>query len=349
MVCCCSAGVTLRSETRRKDSKDGGPHSAKNSANRVNVWSWASASDLRCDRTVVLLGRTGAGKSTCANVLADETDLFKASCGSTSKTYEMQREIVSVDWSNKTYKVKIVDTIGIGNTRLSENEVLHRLALICHECCDGINAVLFLVKNFFEDKEADAWDIIKQVLFGEEIVDYTAIVKTAFEEFENSEATEADRRELEEEDEAAKRILPGIKHFIYVDNPLLVYGPMSLAARASSRKKLLTHIIEKCENVFQPPTLREAQQRFSVHAQKLEEVKEKEKKLEELKRQKAEAKAEMEKNMRMAVERIAAEKAATRKGAAEEFVGSVVGATGRLIDRRASTRVVDTVKGCSVM
>ena len=348
----------------------------------------------RCDRTVVLLGRAGAGKSTCANVLADETDLFKTSGGSRSETKKMQREIVSVNWSNKTYKVKIVDTIDIGDTELPQNEVLRRLALTCHECCDGINAVLFLVRNRFEDKEADAWDVFTQVLFGKEIVDYTAIVKTDFEEFENSEATEADRRELEEEDEAAKRILPGIKHFIYVDNPSPRYGSMSLAARASSRKKLLKHIIEKCENVFQPPMLREVQQRISVHAQKLEEAKERQEKLEaeikqckdviarqqiekaseESKRQKAEAKAEMEKTMRMivedearapteriaaaeiaAVKRVAATrkgaeavKAATKKGVADEFLGSVAGATGRLVDR-ADSAVVDTVKDCSVM
>ncbi|XP_062522767.1 uncharacterized protein LOC134197453 [Corticium candelabrum] len=310
--------------------------------------STSCSTDERCDRTVVLLGRTGAGKSTCANVLADETDLFKTSGGSTSETKEMQREIVSVDWPNKTYKVKIVDTIGIGDTELSQHEVLHRLALTCHECTDGINAVFFLVKNRFEDKEADAWDMFTQVLFGKEIVDYTAIVKTDFAEFENSEATEADRRKLEEEDKATKRILSGIKHFIYVDNPTLKYGSVSLAARASSRKKLLEHIIEKCENVFQPPLLREVHQRISVYVQQLEEAKEKEEKLEaeikqckdvitrqqlekeseEIKRQKAEAKAEIEKRMRLAVEdqvraaeRIAAaerEKAATERIAAAE-------------------------------
>ena len=231
--------------------------SSKISRSSFPSCSASFSTDERCDRTVVLLGRTGAGKSTCANVLADKTDLFKTSGRPISKTKEMQREIVSVNWSNKTYKVKIVDTIGIGDTKLPQNEVLHRLALTCHEYCDGINAVLFLVKNRFEDKEADAWDMITQVLIGKEIVDYTAIVKTAFEEFDNSEATEADRRELEE-GEAAKKILPGVKHFIYVDNPSLKYGSMeALTARASSRKKLLKHIIEDCQNVFQPPMLRE--------------------------------------------------------------------------------------------
>ncbi|XP_062522728.1 uncharacterized protein LOC134197421 isoform X2 [Corticium candelabrum] len=372
--CCYSAGVTFRSETRRKDSKDGGPHSAKNSAN----WSLASASGLqsiRCDRTVLLIGRTGAGKSTCANVLAgdDPGIKFKTSDGPISETKKVQSEIATVYWFGKTYKVKIVDTIGIGNTRLDENEVFLRLAHAFHKCKDGINAVYFVVKDRFTKEEADAWEVMCNVLLGKNIFNYTAIVRTHFRDFSDSKATFDDfRRLIREGGEAAKRILPGIQHFIYVNNPDPLDTEKATALRAASRKELLGHLIDNCFDVFRPPILCKIQQRISAQAQASEESTEElielqrlndklkkcedyvrraklEKEIEVEKRKKAEAEAKTMKEMTTI-----GKEQATELGIAEEYLGTVPGATGRVIDRLASRSVAEGVveiakEKCSVM
>ena len=81
-------------------------------------------SDLEVDRTVVLIGRTGSGKSTCANTLAgygedkDKDKMFGESCSSISETKELESRTVVVSWRGKEYTLKIVDTIGIGDTNL---------------------------------------------------------------------------------------------------------------------------------------------------------------------------------------------------------------------------------------
>ena len=68
----------------------------------------------------------------------------------------------------------------IGDTKLSSDEVLHRLAVSCPE---GImNAVLFdklsRTGGRITKEEADAWDVRWQVLFGSEVLELTARVRT---------------------------------------------------------------------------------------------------------------------------------------------------------------------------
>ena len=132
------------------------------------------------NRTVVFIRRTGSGKSTCANTLAGEFGLLKESGGSVSQTKKVDAKEVTLTWKTGQYNLKIVDTIGIGDTDLSADEVLKRLAEACYECRKGINAVYFVTGGRFTDEEADAWDILWQVLFGPEILRYTSIVRTHF-------------------------------------------------------------------------------------------------------------------------------------------------------------------------
>ena len=283
-------------------------------------------------------------KSTCANVLADAADLFKTSDRSISQTKDLQSEIIEVNWSSRVYKVKIVDTIGFGDSGLPPNEVLRRIGMACHKCHDGINAVYFVVKDRFTTAEADAWEMMSQVLFGQEIVRYTTIVRTNFEDFEHSEATIADIRALKKEGgEAATKILPGIQHFMHVNNSSLRYGDIARAERASSRTKLLTHLIDNCEVPFLPPLLREVQQSISQYAQEVEEgnktqqqlrdelekckdelrSKDIGKELEAIKRKQTEANTAIEKKMEVIMQRGLGERAL---GAIGRFVDVTVGA-----------------------
>ena len=82
-------------------------------------------------RTIILIGSTGNGKSTIANVISD-TNSFKESEEGVSETRSIDIKSFKIESENIEYR--IIDTIGIGDTRFSEREVLIRIA----EAADAI-------------------------------------------------------------------------------------------------------------------------------------------------------------------------------------------------------------------
>lgn len=76
-------------------------------------------------RNIILIGRTGNGKSTIANVLINETDregnfkdfkeFFKESERSVSETRKTDMKKLEEDG----LKYRIIDTVGIGDTSLT--------------------------------------------------------------------------------------------------------------------------------------------------------------------------------------------------------------------------------------
>src|ERR1051325_9173784 len=71
---------------------------------------------------ILLLGRTGTGKSTLANVIGNTSE-FGESSGSISKTKEFQ----SYDFKQGGTKYRVVDTVGIADTKLTTQKVLYQL------------------------------------------------------------------------------------------------------------------------------------------------------------------------------------------------------------------------------
>lgn len=311
-------------------------------------------------RTVVLIGRTGSGKSACANTLANQDDAFKESEGSISETKFVTAKKFVVDMFGKQYELVIVDTIGLGDTKLSPDEVLQRLAAACNECCDGINAVFFVTGGRITEEEVRAWEIMWQVLFGTEVLDYTAMVRTKFVNFRDPIKIKEDRLKLEKENgAAAKRMLPYINTFLYVDNPPLEYGELSKGSREDSRDVLLNYLILTREDVFKPPVMRDVKQRISknanIHKQAISKTElweaqlqlasqvEKlqiEKELRTIAEEKEKAARAMAQEMEAIIDRKAKEKGVTER---------VMAAVGGAVDTVGSY-VVETAKNqCSVM
>lgn len=253
--------------------------------------------------TAVFFGRTGSGKSTLANTVAGK-ELFKASEASTSVTKIVDVQTVPLEWNKIKYNLKLVDTIGIGDTSQNSDEVMRRLAYACHECRDGINAIYFVTGGRFTQEEADAFDIMWQVLFGPEVCKYTTIVRTNFLNFKDPTAVDDDMAKLMSEGIPSQRIFDVLKNVpIYVDNPPLAYGEISGKNREESRKRICNHLAIHANDVFKPPLLKEVQQQISDRINEEREMAEKAKVLEE-KLNTSEASAEELQRTRRELERV---------------------------------------------
>jgi len=99
-------------------------------------------------RTVLMIGHTGNGKSTLANVIT-KTNRFKEGEFSISETKNFQKEIVTVDGIEYT----VVDTVGIGDTGLPVKEVLLRIAEACRSVRNGFHQLLFVTAGKFTEEE----------------------------------------------------------------------------------------------------------------------------------------------------------------------------------------------------
>src|SRR6185437_5394802 len=123
-------------------------------------------------RNILLIGRTGNGKTTLANVLFNKNgqfeEVFKESAGSISETRELQIELMKVDLDNEgreQVEYQIIDTIGVGDTRLTPQGVLYKLAKIARSIDNGLNQVLFVVGDRFTKEEAEAYRLLRQIIF----------------------------------------------------------------------------------------------------------------------------------------------------------------------------------------
>ncbi|CAG8607655.1 2401_t:CDS:2 [Ambispora leptoticha] len=176
-------------------------------------------------RNIMLFDRTGNGKSTLANVLTKSLN-FTEIADSISETREIQiKEFEEEKNSNgeEAIKYRVIDTIGIGDTRLTEQGVLYKLA--------------------------------EAFVFDADVSKYTTIVRTNFPEFEDELKCQQDQQQLRAENPAIFKILSATR-IIYVDNPPLKDRTASInqEIRKDPRKRLLAPLAT-CQGTYRPQNL----------------------------------------------------------------------------------------------
>jgi len=198
-------------------------------------------------RTVIVIGRTGGGKSTVSNVLAGN-NLFEESDSSISVTKNHQVEEFTVEDLN----IKVVDTVGLGDTAYTEQEVLFKLADACFAVKDGLHQVFFVTRGRFTREEIEVYNLLRTVIFNEDITKYVTIVRSFFRKFDNAEECAKDIEKVKSEQNINSEILASCGYkVLHVDNP-----EDDDVTREKSRRKLLLHI-RNCRELYRPRELNE--------------------------------------------------------------------------------------------
>ncbi|CAB4493602.1 unnamed protein product [Rhizophagus irregularis] len=206
-------------------------------------------------RNILLVGRTGGGKSALANVLTD-TSNFKERAYAVSQTKNFKK--IDFKWNEENFRV--VDTIGVGGTKQSTENTLFKIAEGILSMPEGLNHVLYVLDGRFTKEEISTFNMIRDSIFKSGILDYVTIVRTKFPNFRDKRACEVDIKKMHEEskeNELIAEIVNSCNGFIHVDHPPIDivkeeddddYEGRILAnknVRKKSRKKILDYLEEK--------------------------------------------------------------------------------------------------------
>jgi GTP1/Obg family GTP-binding protein len=212
-------------------------------------------------RTILLLGRTGNGKSTVANVISNTNNFQESELG-TSETRGIQEGKFKV--RSEDVEFHIIDTIGIGDTRFDERQVLVKLAEATNAIRNGLNQILFVTSGRFTEEEVKAYTLLRTVFFAEDIGKYTTIVRTKFPTFRRAERCAADKEAMIRENDDISDVIQSCNRLIHVNNMTEDEDP-ELRTRAECRNILRHHLRFNCQNIYRPRNLDEANERIRNH------------------------------------------------------------------------------------
>eukprot|EP00050_Salpingoeca_kvevrii_P012964 m.26013 g.26013 ORF g.26013 m.26013 type:complete len:335 (-) comp4520_c0_seq1:62-1066(-) len=205
-------------------------------------------------KTIIVIGSTGNGKTTLVNLIAGKP-VFKESSHAKSETSHSQvHETEPIN--GESYR--IVDTVGIGDTDRTPEEVFMSLADACCCCRDGLVQVLFVIKGRLTTPEIEAFNLMMNVLLGAEVIRFTTIIFTNQAKFRDPSFVTEFKQKLGTIN-AGKHIIEKVPMILLVDMPPATGVDedelvINLRKRQAAREYVLARL-RVCEELFKPPSL----------------------------------------------------------------------------------------------
>ncbi|RGB34929.1 P-loop containing nucleoside triphosphate hydrolase protein [Rhizophagus diaphanus] len=205
------------------------------------------------EKTILLIGTTGSGKSTLGNVLINQNGNFEKVFAegeySVSETRKIKCERVEIEGIN----YKLIDTPGFGDTSLEVIKIPPTLGELNEYIQLGVDYVFFVVNKKFDNKNLDIFKYLKEIFFDDDVVKYITIIFTHFPKFKVKQICEKGIEILRNESESIADIINNV-NIIYINNATIIDDKdvSNKNAREDSKKIILDHLKlfrneEKCK------------------------------------------------------------------------------------------------------
>ena len=165
-------------------------------------------------RNVVVVGKTGGGKSTVGNKILGEVKFaVKNVAASVTLKVEAHCSCLDDESSPTVYSFKVIDTVGLFDTKAKNAAAIKEMKnFFQNECPEGVNLVLFVCrKGRFTEEERRTFDYIMKHL-RKQISDFSALAITHCE----GESDSANQEFLTSFEEEASDIVSFMKKGIYM-------------------------------------------------------------------------------------------------------------------------------------
>lgn len=131
-------------------------------------------------RNVVVLGKTGAGKSTVANKISGLTKFEVKNVAGTGTTNVEEANSIHYDKDSAIhYHFKVIDTVGVFDRERKNDGIINEIKeFFQNNAPEGVNLVLFVFRRGrFTEEEKRTFDFITQN-FRKQISDFSALAIT---------------------------------------------------------------------------------------------------------------------------------------------------------------------------